>query len=154
MENNKPKTSFDVNEIQKILPHRPPFLLIDKIVDTDNKTYVEAIKNVTINEPFFVGHFPGAPIMPGVLIIEAAAQTAAIVVMTNPESKGKIPFFMSIDKVKFRKPVVPGDQLKIRTEIIRLRASSGKAAAIVKVNDNVVAEAILGFVIAPAPENK
>ena len=154
MENVKNKNTLDVNEIQKILPHRPPFLLIDRIVDTDNETYVDAIKNVTINEPFFVGHFPGAPIMPGVLIIEAAAQAAAIVVMSNPRSKGKIPFFMSIDKVKFRKPVVPGDQLKFRIDVLRLRATSGKAAAVVKVNDDIVAEAVLGFVIAPAPENK
>ena len=154
MENVENKRTLDVNEIQKILPHRPPFLLIDRIVDTDNETYVEAIKNVTINEPFFVGHFPGAPIMPGVLIIEAAAQAAAIVVMSNPESKGKIPFFMSIDKVKFRKPVVPGDQLKFRIDVLRLRSSSGKAAAVVKVNDDIVAEAVLGFVIANAPENK
>ncbi len=154
MENVETKKTLDVNEIQKILPHRPPFLLIDKIVDTDNKTFVDAIKNVTINEPFFVGHFPNAPIMPGVLIIEAAAQAAAIVVMSNPESKGKIPFFMSIDKVKFRKPVVPGDQLKFRIDVLRLRASSGKAAAVVKVNDDIIAEAILGFVIASPPENK
>ena len=154
MENVENKRTLDVNEIQKILPHRPPFLLIDRIVDTDNETYVEAIKNVTINEPFFVGHFPGAPIMPGVLIIEAAAQAAAIVVMSNPESKGKIPFFMSIDKVKFRKPVVPGDQLKFRIDVLRLRSSSGKAAAVVKVNDDIVAEAVLGFAIANAPENK
>ncbi len=154
MENENIKRTYDVNEIQKVLPHRPPFLLIDKIVDTDNKTYVDAIKNVTINEPFFVGHFPGAPIMPGVLIIEAAAQAAAIVVMENPESKGKIPFFMSIDKVKFRKPVVPGDQLKIRIEILRLRSTSGKASAVVKVNDDVVTEAVLGFIIATPPENK
>ncbi len=154
MENVENKRTLDVNEIQKILPHRPPFLLIDRIVDTDNETYVEAIKNVTINEPFFVGHFPGAPIMPGVLIIEAAAQAAAIVVMSNPGSKGKIPFFMSIDKAKFRKPVVPGDQLKFRIDVLRLRSSSGKAAAVVKVNDDIVAEAVLGFVIAPAPENK
>ncbi len=154
MENVENKITLDVNEIQKILPHRPPFLLIDRIVNTDNETFVEAIKNVTINEPFFVGHFPGAPIMPGVLIIEAAAQAAAIVVMSNPESKDKIPFFMSIDKVKFRKPVVPGDQLKFRIDVLRLRATSGKASAVVKVNDDIVAEAILGFVIAPAPENK
>ncbi len=154
MENVESKKTLDVNEIQKILPHRPPFLLIDRIIDTDNKTFVEAIKNVTINEPFFVGHFPGAPIMPGVLIIEAAAQAAAIVVMENPESKGKIPFFMSIDKVKFRKPVVPGDQLKFRIDVLRLRASSGRASAVVKVNDDVVAEAVLGFVIAPAPSDK
>src|SRR5512137_1103856 len=90
---------LDVNEIQKILPHRPPFLLIDRVTDTDYKTYVEAVKNVTINEPFFAGHFPGSPIMPGVLIVEAMAQAAAIVVMSLSTSVGKIPFFMTIDGV-------------------------------------------------------
>ena len=146
--------SFDVNQIMEILPHRPPFLLIDRVVATDCKTYVEAIKNVTVNEPFFKGHFPGAPIMPGVLIVEATAQAAAILVMGNPQSKGKIPFFMSIDKVKFRKPVVPGDRLNIRIDALRMRESTGKAKAIVKVGDTVVTEALLAFVIAAPPENK
>ena len=145
--------SFDVNQIMDIIPHRPPFLLIDKVTGTDCKTFVEAIKNVTVNEPFFKGHFPMAPIMPGVLIIEAAAQAAAILVMTAPQCKGKIPFFMSIDKVKFRKPVVPGDQIHIRIDVIRLRESTGKAGAVMKVGDKVVAEAILTFVIADPPKN-
>ena len=114
--NEQIKKTLNVTEIQGILPHRPPFLLIDRVIDTDKKTYVVAIKNVTMNEPFFTGHFPGAPIMPGVLIIEAMAQAAAIVVMINPDNRNKIPYFMSIDKVKFRKPVVPGDQLQIRID--------------------------------------
>ena len=147
-------TSLDINEIQAIIPHRPPFLLIDRVVETDFTSYVVAIKNVTVNEPFFAGHFPGAPIMPGVLIIEAAAQAAAIIVMGNPRSKGKIPFFMSIDKVKFRKPVVPGDQLKIRVDTLRIRESSGKAKTVITVGDNVVAEADLTFVIADAPKKQ
>jgi 3-hydroxymyristoyl/3-hydroxydecanoyl-(acyl carrier protein) dehydratase len=92
--------------------------------------------------------------MPGVLIVEATAQAAAILVMGNPQSKGKIPFFMSIDKVKFRKPVVPGDQLHIRIDALRMRESTGKAQAIVKVDDTVVTEAVLAFVIADPPENK
>ncbi|MCK5851790.1 3-hydroxyacyl-ACP dehydratase FabZ [bacterium] len=145
--------SYDVNQIMEIIPHRPPFLLIDKVIGTDSKTFVEAIKNVTVNEPFFKGHFPLAPIMPGVLIIEAAAQAAAILVMTAPQCKGKIPFFMSIDKVKFRKPVVPGDQIHIRIDVIRLRESTGKAKSVMKVGDKVVAEAILTFVIADPPKN-
>jgi beta-hydroxyacyl-ACP dehydratase FabZ len=148
------KRSLDINEIQAILPHRPPFLLIDRVIDTDNKTYVTAIKNVTMNEDFFRGHFPGAPIMPGVLIVEAMAQTAAIVVMLNPDNKGKIPYFMSIDKVKFRKPVVPGDQLTIRIELIRMRESTGKAKATAKVGDQVVTEAILAFVAAIPPKGE
>ena len=145
--------SYDVNQIMEIIPHRPPFLLIDKITETDCKTFVEAIKNVTVNEPFFKGHFPNAPIMPGVLIIEAAAQAAAILVMTAPQCKGKIPFFMSIDKVKFRKPVVPGDQIHIRIDVIRLRESTGRANSVMTVDGKVVAEAILTFVIADPPKN-
>ena len=145
--------SYDVNQIMDIIPHRPPFLLIDKVTGTDSKTFVEAIKNVTVNEPFFKGHFPMAPIMPGVLIIEAAAQAAAILVMTAPQCKGKIPFFMSIDKVKFRKPVVPGDQIHIRIDVIRLRESTGRANSVMTVDGKVVAEAILTFVIADPPKN-
>ncbi len=145
--------SYDVNQIMGIIPHRPPFLLIDRITGTDSKTYVDAVKNVTVNEPFFKGHFPGSPIMPGVLIVEAAAQAAAILVMTAPQCKGKIPFFMSIDKVKFRKPVVPGDQLHIRIDVLRLRETSGRAQAVITVDGNVVTEAILTFVVADPPKN-
>lgn len=146
------KRTLDVNEIQEIIPHRPPFLLIDKVVDTDYATYVEAIKNVTINEPFFEGHFPGAPIMPGVLILEALAQAAAIVVMANPQNKGRIPYFMTIDEVKFRKPVVPGDQLVLRIELIRMRSNTGKAKAMAMVNGVLVTEAVLAFMIADPPK--
>jgi 3-hydroxyacyl-[acyl-carrier-protein] dehydratase len=148
------KRSLDINEIQEIIPHRPPFLLIDRVIDTDSKTYVTAIKNVTMNEEFFRGHFPGAPIMPGVLIIEAMAQAAAIVVMANPDNKGKIPYFMSIDKVKFRKPVVPGDQVEIKIELIRMRETTGKAQATATVDGKVVAEAILAFVAAAPPQGE
>lgn len=146
------KRTLDINEIQAIIPHRPPFLLLDKVTDTDYATYVEAVKNVTINEPFFVGHFPGAPIMPGVLILEALAQAAAIVVMANPGNKGKIPFFMTIDEVKFRKPVVPGDQLVLRIELLRMRSTTGKAKAMAMVNGVLVTEAVLGFMIADPPQ--
>jgi len=131
---------LDVNDIQKIIPHRPPFLMIDRIVDTDFKTYVVALKNVTVNEPFFAGHFPGAPVMPGVLIVEAMAQAAAIVALAQPSSKGK-----------FRKPVVPGDQLVIRIELLRMRETAGKCSAVAKVGDTVVTEAILAFAIADPP---
>lgn len=146
------KKTMDINEIQAVIPHRPPFLLLDKVIDTDYQTYVEAVKNVTINEPFFAGHFPGAPIMPGVLILEALAQTAAIVVMANPSNKGRIPFFMTIDEVKFRKPVVPGDQLVLRIELLRMRSTSGKAKATATVNGTLVTEAVLAFMIADPPK--
>lgn len=152
--NTQTKKTLSVTEIQEILPHRPPFLLIDRVIDTDEKSYVVALKNVTMNEPFFTGHFPGTPIMPGVLIVEAMAQAAAIVVMINHENRNKIPYFMSIDKVKFRKPVVPGDQLQIRIELIRMRETTGKAQATATVNGQVVTEAVLGFIAAPAPQGE
>ncbi len=145
------KRTFDICQIQNILPHRPPFLLIDKIDETDCATYVIATKNVTINEWFFAGHFPGSPVMPGVLIVEAMAQAAAIVVLSNPAYKGKIPFFMTIDQVKFRKPVVPGDQLVLRVDMIRMRSTTGKAKAVASVNGTVVSEAVVAFAIADPP---
>ena len=145
------KHSLDVNEIQEIIPHRPPFLLIDRVVETDFSSYVDAVKNVTVNEPFFTGHFPGAPVMPGVLLVEAMAQAAAIMVMNQPQNLGKIPYFMSIDGVKFRRPVVPGDQICLHIETTRMRGSSGKASAVARVDDVIVAEATLAFVIADPP---
>jgi 3-hydroxyacyl-[acyl-carrier-protein] dehydratase len=151
METTPKKHAYDIRQIQEIIPHRPPFLLIDKIDETDSATYVIATKNVTINEWFFEGHFPGSPVMPGVLIVEAMAQAAAIVVMTNPAHKGKIPYFMTIDQVKFRKPVVPGDQLVLRVNLIRMRSTSGKAEAVATVNGTVVTEAVIAFAIADPP---
>lgn len=106
---------LDINEIMKILPHRYPFLLVDKVVEIDPGKRIVAIKNVTMNEPFFQGHFPGHPVMPGVLIIEAMAQTAAIMayLASDDEIRKKVTYFLAIDNARFRKPVVPGDQLKI-----------------------------------------
>jgi 3-hydroxyacyl-[acyl-carrier-protein] dehydratase len=147
MEATPTKRAFDIIEIQQIIPHRPPFLLIDRIIETDCATYVEAVKNVSINEWFFEGHFPGAPVMPGVLIVEAMAQAAAIVVLANPAHRGKIPFFMTIDEAKFRKPVLPGDVLHIRIDLLRMRATAGKAKAVATVNGTVVTEAVIAFAI-------
>lgn len=123
---------LDVNEIMSLLPHRYPFLLVDRVLEIDPGKKITAIKNVTINEPFFPGHFPGHPVMPGVLIVEAMAQTAAILVYNSAEeNKGKITYFVGIDNTKFRKPVVPGDQLRFELEIIGCRRGiytfSGKA---------------------------
>jgi 3-hydroxyacyl-[acyl-carrier-protein] dehydratase len=113
---------LDVNEIMSLLPHRYPFLLVDRVLEIDPGKKITAIKNVTINEPFFPGHFPGHPVMPGVLIVEAMAQTAAILVYnSSEENKGKITYFVGIDNTKFRKPVVPGDQLKFELEITGCR---------------------------------
>lgn len=113
------KTAMNITEIQKILPHRYPFLLVDKVLELEEGKKIIAIKNVTFNEPFFLGHFPDAPVMPGVLIMEALAQAAGILLMKFRDLDNKLPFFMSMDKVKFRNPVQPGDILRLEVEVIR-----------------------------------
>jgi 3-hydroxyacyl-[acyl-carrier-protein] dehydratase len=123
---------LDVNEIMKLLPHRYPFLLVDRVTEIDPGKKIVGLKNVTMNEPFFPGHFPGHPVMPGVLIVEAMAQTAAILVYrSSADNKDKITYFVGIDNTKFRKPVVPGDQLRLELEVIGCRRGiytfSGKA---------------------------
>jgi 3-hydroxyacyl-[acyl-carrier-protein] dehydratase len=123
---------FDVNEIMKLLPHRFPFLLVDRVLEIEPGKKIIGLKNVTINEPFFPGHFPGHPVMPGVLIVEAMAQVAAILVYSSSDdNKDKITYFVGIDNTKFRKPVVPGDQLRLELEVIGCRRGiytfSGKA---------------------------
>lgn len=123
---------LDVNEIMKLLPHRFPFLLVDRVLEIDPGKKIVGLKNVTMNEPFFPGHFPGHPVMPGVLIVEAMAQVAAIFVYSSSDdNKDKITYFVGIDKTKFRKPVVPGDQLRLELEVIGCRRGiytfSGKA---------------------------
>ena len=123
---------LDVNAIMKLLRHRFPFLLVDRILEIDPGKKIVGLKNVTINEPFFPGHFPGHPVMPGVLIVEAMAQVAAIFVYNSSEdNKDKITYFVGIDNTKFRKPVVPGDQLRLELEVIGCRRGiytfSGKA---------------------------
>jgi UDP-3-O-[3-hydroxymyristoyl] N-acetylglucosamine deacetylase/3-hydroxyacyl-[acyl-carrier-protein] dehydratase len=135
---------FDINAILNIMPHRYPFLLIDRILDLEPEKKVVAIKNVTINEPFFQGHFPGHPIMPGVMILEAMAQSGGILLlnaMDDPQSK--VVYFMAIDKAKFRKPVVPGDQLRFEVEMKSLRRNACKMAARAFVDGDLVAEAEL-----------
>jgi 3-hydroxyacyl-[acyl-carrier-protein] dehydratase len=131
---------MDVNEIMKYLPHRFPFLLVDKIIDNKPGQSITGIKNVTINEPFFQGHFPGLPIMPGVLIIEAMAQVAGLLAFSSG-MKGKSVYFMSIEKAKFRRPVVPGDQLVIEVAPTQQRGSVWKFTGNAKVNGKVVSEA-------------
>jgi 3-hydroxyacyl-[acyl-carrier-protein] dehydratase len=117
------KTMLDINDIFKILPHRYPFLLIDRVVEIERKQRIVAIKNVTINEPFFAGHFPNLPIMPGVLIVEAIAQAGGALLLTEVEDRGtKLIMFTGIERAKFRKPVVPGDQLRIEVELKAWRA--------------------------------
>jgi len=136
---------LNVTEVMKIIPHRYPFLLIDRIINLEGTTKCTGVKNVTINEPFFQGHFPGHPVMPGVLQLEAMAQVASIVLMRMPEHQGKIGYFLSADKVKWRKPVTPGDTLIIETEIVKTKRSVAQAVGRCTVNGQVVSEAELMF---------
>ena len=133
---------MDITEIMKYLPHRYPFLLVDKIVEFEENKSIVGIKNVTMNEPFFQGHFPGHPIMPGVLLIEAMAQTGGVMALkSDPKAKEKVVYFMSIDKAKFRKPVVPGDQVRFELELIKQRSTIRTFKGVAKVDGAVVAEA-------------
>ncbi len=143
---NRPPV-FDINKILECLPHRFPFLMVDRIIELEEGKRIVGIKNVTINEPFFQGHFPQRPIMPGVLIIEAMAQVGAVVVLGTPENRGKIAYLMGVDKAKFRKPVEPGDQLRIEIEIVSARKSAGKVAAKAFVGETLVAQAGITFAI-------
>jgi len=131
-----------ISEIMKYLPHRYPFLLVDRIVEFEENKRVVGIKNVTINEPFFQGHFPGHPIMPGVLLIEAMAQVGGVLALkSDPEPEKKLLFFMSIDKAKFRKPVVPGDQVRLEIDLIKSRGTVRVLKSVAIVDNTVVAEA-------------
>jgi len=136
---------YDIQEILKLLPHRYPFILIDRVLELIPGDRIVALKNVTINEPFFQGHFPAIAVMPGVLIIEAMAQTGGILYLDSqpPEKRGVLVYFMGMDKVKFRKPVVPGDQIIFEVKLLKERLKAIKMAGTAKVDDKVVAEAEL-----------
>lgn len=136
-----------VKEIQEIIPHRHPFLLIDCIEEMEPGVKAIGYKNVTANEPFFQGHFPQKPVMPGVLIVEALAQVGAVAVLSLEENKGKLAFFGGIDKAKFRKQVVPGDRLKLETEIIKCKGPMGVGKAVATVDGKVACEAEIKFMI-------
>ncbi|WP_342986043.1 3-hydroxyacyl-ACP dehydratase FabZ [Clostridium saudiense] len=137
---------MDINQIKEILPHRYPFLLIDRVISIDGNKIV-AIKNVTANENYFQGHFPIEPVMPGVLIIEALAQTGAVAILSKDEFKGKIAYFAGIDKAKFRRKVVPGDTLKLEVELTKLRGRAGVGYGIAYVDDKKVCEGELTFMV-------
>lgn len=138
------KTTLDTLEIQRILPHRYPFLLIDRIVDLVPKRRIVALKNVTFNEPFFQGHFPGYPIMPGVLVVEAMAQAGATLLLGEIEDRlNKLAVFTGIERARFRRPVAPGDQLRLEVEVVVWRHSAGRMQGVAFVNDKRVAEATL-----------
>lgn len=134
-----------IERIMEMIPHRYPFLMIDRLIDLELGEFAIGLKNVTINEPFFMGHFPGKPVMPGVLIIEAMAQTAAVLVVNTlgKEAEGKLVYFMSIDEAKFRRPVGPGDSLHVRVDKQQSRRNVWKFAGVATVDGVKVAEAII-----------
>jgi beta-hydroxyacyl-ACP dehydratase FabZ len=142
---------MNITEIMKLLPHRYPMLLIDRILEIEEKK-IRGIKNVSANEQFFQGHFPGAPVMPGVLIVEAMAQCAAVLFLRDIEDRDKKLFlFGGVDKARFRKPVIPGDQLILECEVLQRRANTVKVKGVAKVGDVVVAEAELLSVMVDRP---
>ncbi len=138
---------IDAMAIMKILPHRYPFLLVDRVISVEDGKRAVGIKNVTINESFFQGHFPGRPVMPGVLIVEAMAQVGGVLMLSPADNRGKLAFFMAADHVKFRKPVIPGDQLRIEVEVGKLRSKTGQVITKAMVDGEVVAEGELMFAL-------
>lgn len=145
---------LSITEIQNIIPHRYPFLLVDRILELEPMKRAVGIKNVTVNEEFFQGHFPGQPVMPGVLLLEAMAQVGGVAMLCADEFSGQLAVFAGIDRVKFRKPVVPGDQLRMTAEVIKLRGSMGKIWAEAKVDGQIVAEGEFLFALVKKTSNK
>lgn len=138
---------MDIKEIMEIIPHRYPFLFVDKILDLKPGEFAIGLKNVSIDEPFFQGHFPSEPVMPGVLILEAMAQVGAVAVLSLPEMKGKIAYFAGVKEAKFRKKVVPGDTLRMEVHMTTLRSRFGVSEAKAYVGDDLVCEATLSFIL-------
>ncbi len=136
---------MDSEEVLATMPHRFPFLLVDRVTEIELGKRIVGIKNVTINEPFFQGHFPGKPVMPGVLILEALAQLSGIMLLQRPEDKGRLALFMAIDKARFRKMVRPGDQLRLETEVVRIKGPLMRTKSRALVDGQVACEAELMF---------
>lgn len=143
---------LDVNEIQKILPHRPPMLLVDKIIEIEPFKSAVGIKNVTMMEPHFIGHFPDKPIMPGVLLLEAMAQVGGVAMLYPEENRGKLALFGGMENVKFKRPVVPGDQVVTKAEIVKTRGPFGTLHADAYVDDVLVASADFKFALKSSDE--
>jgi len=144
MEDDQQSQSIDIREILQILPHRYPFLLVDRVLELERGERIVAVKNVTINEPFFQGHFPGHPIMPGVLLIEALAQVSAVLALKSSDGReGNLVYFMGIEHAKFRKPVIPGDQLRMEVKVLQKRSSHWKTKGMIYVDAKLVCEAEL-----------
>lgn len=138
---------LDINQIKAVIPHRYPFLLIDEVTEIEAGKRVVAKKNVTINEPFFQGHFPDYPVMPGVLIVEALAQAGAVAMLKKDGNEGKLGFLAGIDKCRFKRQVKPGDTLKLEVEITRLKGPVGKGKAVATVDGELACEAEIMFAI-------
>lgn len=147
------KIVYGIMDIMKFLPHRYPFLMVDRIVEFEPDKRIVGLKNVTINEPFFQGHFPGAPVMPGVLIIESMAQVAGVMIYRDlPDREKKLIYFTGIENARFRRPVVPGDQLRIEMELVNRRNNFGKMQGRATVDGKLVADATVLFAIVERPE--
>jgi len=146
---------LDINEILKILPHRYPFLLIDRIIEIERKKRIVSLKNVTINEPFFQGHFPGYPIMPGALVVEAIAQTGGVLLMPEvPDRDKKLMVFTGIERAKFRRPVVPGDQLRIEVNVLNWKPRVAKMEGRAMVDGKLACEATVMCALVPKIQEK
>ena len=143
---------MDINQIMEVLPHRYPFLLVDRIVSLEDNVRAVGIKNVSINEHFFQGHYPGTPIMPGVLIVEAMAQLSGVVLLKKLERTGQVAVLLSMDKVKLRKTVHPGDQLRLEAEVVRAKDRRAQVNTRAWVADELAAEAKIRFMLVPADQ--